>query len=175
MFLAGLWPFHSPRNKVSWLSHSNGLLFGKYGSIASAGVLKANPLQAESSCGLEIWLEPKLVDGEGTVLGFYWPDSGIVPFAIRQYRSGLELEKSSRDAKSATVVLSLIHILFWEFWYIWWIFLRHGFHVIQGCNPPDDIFLIALPFKLFGVRYIFDHHDAIPELYLCLLYTSRCV
>ena len=56
--------------------------------------------------------------------------------------------------------------LFWEFWYAWWIYLRHGFHVIQGCNPPDDIFLIALPFKLFGVKYIFDHHDAIPELYL---------
>jgi glycosyltransferase involved in cell wall biosynthesis len=55
--------------------------------------------------------------------------------------------------------------LFWEFWYTWWIYLRHGFHVIQGCNPPDDIFLIALPFKLFGVRYIFDHHDVIPELY----------
>lgn len=56
--------------------------------------------------------------------------------------------------------------LFLEFWYVWWIYLRHGFHVIQGCNPPDDIFLIALPFKLFGVKYIFDHHDAIPELYL---------
>jgi glycosyltransferase involved in cell wall biosynthesis len=56
--------------------------------------------------------------------------------------------------------------LFWEFWYVWWIYLRHGFHVIQGCNPPDDIFLVALPFKLFGVKYIFDHHDAIPELYL---------
>jgi len=55
--------------------------------------------------------------------------------------------------------------LFWEFWYVSWIYLRHGFHVIQGCNPPDDIFLIALPFKLFGVKYIFDHHDAIPELY----------
>jgi glycosyltransferase involved in cell wall biosynthesis len=55
--------------------------------------------------------------------------------------------------------------LFWEFFYSWWIFLRHGFHVIQGCNPPDDIFLIALPFKLFGVKYIFDHHDANPELY----------
>ncbi len=55
--------------------------------------------------------------------------------------------------------------LFWEFWYAWWIYLRHGFHVIQGCNPPDDIFLIALPFKLFGVKYIFDHHDANPELY----------
>ncbi len=56
--------------------------------------------------------------------------------------------------------------LFWEFFYTFWIYLRHGFNVIQGCNPPDDIFLIALPYKLFGVKYIFDHHDANPELYL---------
>ena len=56
--------------------------------------------------------------------------------------------------------------LFWEFLFTWWIFLARGFDVIQGCNPPDDIFLVALPFRLFGVRYIFDHHDAIPELYL---------
>jgi len=55
--------------------------------------------------------------------------------------------------------------LFWEFFYAWWIYLRHGFHVIQGCNPPDDIFLVALPFKALGVNYIFDHHDANPELY----------
>jgi glycosyltransferase involved in cell wall biosynthesis len=55
--------------------------------------------------------------------------------------------------------------LLWEFFYAWWIFLSRGFHVIQGCNPPDDIFLVALPFKLFGVKYIFDHHDANPELY----------
>ncbi len=55
--------------------------------------------------------------------------------------------------------------LFWEFLYTWLIYLRHGFQVIQGCNPPDDIFLIALPFKLLGVKYIFDHHDANPELY----------
>jgi glycosyltransferase involved in cell wall biosynthesis len=56
--------------------------------------------------------------------------------------------------------------LIWEFLYAWWIYFRRGFHVIQGCNPPDDIFLVALPFKLFGVKYIFDHHDANPELYL---------
>jgi glycosyltransferase involved in cell wall biosynthesis len=56
--------------------------------------------------------------------------------------------------------------LFWQFVYTWWIYLRRGFHVIQGCNPPDDIFLVALPFKLFGVKYIFDHHDANPELYI---------
>jgi glycosyltransferase involved in cell wall biosynthesis len=56
--------------------------------------------------------------------------------------------------------------LFWEMLYAWWIYLRRGFQVIQGCNPPDDIFLVALPFKLFGVKFIFDHHDVNPELYL---------
>lgn len=54
----------------------------------------------------------------------------------------------------------------WEVLYSWWIYLRRGFHVIQGCNPPDDIFLVAAPFKIFGVKYIFDHHDVNPELYL---------
>ncbi len=56
--------------------------------------------------------------------------------------------------------------LFWEFLYSWWIYFRRGFQVIQGCNPPDDIFLVALPFKLLRVKYIFDHHDVNPELYL---------
>jgi len=56
--------------------------------------------------------------------------------------------------------------LFWEVLYSWWIFLRRGFHVIQGCNPPDNIFLVALPFRLFGVKFVFDHHDVNPELYL---------
>ena len=55
--------------------------------------------------------------------------------------------------------------LFWEFLLSSWIFLRRGFQVIQGCNPPDDIFLVALPFKAFGVKFIFDHHDVNPELY----------
>ena len=63
-------------------------------------------------------------------------------------------------------ILEYASALFWQFLYSWWIYLRRSFHVIQGCNPPDDIFLVALPFKLFGVRYIFDHHDANPELYL---------
>ena len=56
--------------------------------------------------------------------------------------------------------------LLWEFVLAVWVFVTRGFQVIQGCNPPDNIFLIALAFKIFGVRYIFDHHDANPELYL---------
>lgn len=72
-----------------------------------------------------------------------------------------------REAKEAAgYLVEYACALFWQFLYSWWIFMRRGFHVIQGCNPPDTIFLIALPFKFFGVKYIFDHHDANPELYV---------
>ena len=43
---------------------------------------------------------------------------------------------------------------------------RHGFDVIHACNPPDLIFLIGLVYKLFGKRFLFDHHDLNPELYV---------
>jgi glycosyltransferase involved in cell wall biosynthesis len=47
----------------------------------------------------------------------------------------------------------------------WQVFLGRGFDTIHACNPPDLIFLVALPFKLIGCRFIFDHHDLCPELY----------
>lgn len=55
--------------------------------------------------------------------------------------------------------------LIWEWLFALWIYFRHGFDIIQGCNPPDTIVLVALPFKLMRVPYIFDHHDLSPELY----------
>jgi glycosyltransferase involved in cell wall biosynthesis len=40
-----------------------------------------------------------------------------------------------------------------------------GFDVIHACNPPDLFFLIGNFYKLFGKKFVFDHHDANPELY----------
>ena len=45
------------------------------------------------------------------------------------------------------------------------IWRARGFDVIQGCNPPDLIFLLALFYRPWGVRYLFDHHDVCPELF----------
>ncbi len=45
------------------------------------------------------------------------------------------------------------------------VYARTRFRVLQACNPPDTIFLIGVFFRLFGVRFIFDHHDLNPELY----------
>jgi glycosyltransferase involved in cell wall biosynthesis len=56
--------------------------------------------------------------------------------------------------------------LFWEFFLSLKIFFKRRFHVIHGCNPPDLIFLVALFYKIFGVKYVFDHHDINPELYI---------
>ncbi len=40
-----------------------------------------------------------------------------------------------------------------------------GFDVIQGCNPPDMLYLIARLYRPFGVSFLFDHHDVSPELF----------
>jgi glycosyltransferase involved in cell wall biosynthesis len=45
------------------------------------------------------------------------------------------------------------------------IFIKSGFDVIHAHNPPDTLFLVALPFKLLGKKFVFDHHDVCPELY----------
>lgn len=46
-----------------------------------------------------------------------------------------------------------------------WVAVRHGFDVIHVANPPDLLWLVAAPYRLFGKRFIFDHHDLVPELF----------
>ena len=92
---------------------------------------------------------------------------------VRIYRHPMPKEGST----PAGYIWEYSCALFWEFLYTAWVCLRYRIDVIQGCNPPDMIFLVAMPFRLLGIKYIFDHHDANPELYLSkfgrknLLYT----
>ena len=41
-----------------------------------------------------------------------------------------------------------------------------GFDVVHACTPPDFLLLAALPLRARGTRFVFDHHDLTPELYL---------
>jgi glycosyltransferase involved in cell wall biosynthesis len=45
------------------------------------------------------------------------------------------------------------------------VLVKRGFDVVHACNPPDLFFLIGGFYKLFGKKFVFDHHDANPELY----------
>ena len=51
--------------------------------------------------------------------------------------------------------------------YVLYIYIKHGFTIFHACNPTDTLWLLALPYKLFGVKFIYDQHDLCPELYLC--------
>ena len=65
-------------------------------------------------------------------------------------RLGLALEYAW--AMAALTVLTFV---------VW---LRRGFDIIHLHNPPDALFLIALPYKLAGKRLVYDQHDLVPEL-----------
>jgi glycosyltransferase involved in cell wall biosynthesis len=63
---------------------------------------------------------------------------------------------------------------FAEFAYCWvasaWLalkaYLRCPFQVIHACNPPDTFFALAMLFRPLGVKFVFDHHDLCPEMYV---------
>jgi glycosyltransferase involved in cell wall biosynthesis len=42
---------------------------------------------------------------------------------------------------------------------------RRRIDVIHACNPPDLLFLVALAMRRTGARFLFDHHDLVPELF----------
>jgi glycosyltransferase involved in cell wall biosynthesis len=39
------------------------------------------------------------------------------------------------------------------------------FDVVHACNPPDVLLLAARSLRRQGARFVFDHHDLVPELY----------
>ncbi len=47
-----------------------------------------------------------------------------------------------------------------------YIFVREGFDVIHAHNPPNSLFIVGTSYRLLGKKFVFDHHDLEPELYL---------
>lgn len=80
---------------------------------------------------------------------------------IHIYRHALPIEASG----ALGYAIEYAWALFWEFVLALRVLATRGFDAIHACNPPDTIFLIGGFFKLFGKRFIFDHHDINPELY----------
>jgi glycosyltransferase involved in cell wall biosynthesis len=47
----------------------------------------------------------------------------------------------------------------------WRLSRQERFDIVHACNPPDLLFLIALALRPTGARFLFDHHDLVPELF----------
>lgn len=56
--------------------------------------------------------------------------------------------------------------LFWTFWLTLWVLLRRGFDAIHSHSPPDLYVLIAMCYWPLGKKFVFDHHDISPEMYI---------
>jgi len=78
---------------------------------------------------------------------------------IYRYRLPLEASGGAGYALEYASAIAQMFILSWR------VLLTRGFDVVHACNPPDLLVLVAGFFKLFGKKFLFDHHDLAPELY----------
>ena len=114
-----------------------------------------------------VWLEARTLHAAGAKVTVICP-VGKEFTSHHEYLEGIHIYRHPLPFEAKGALGYLVEYgsaLFWESWLAWKVFFRHGFDVIHGCNPPDLIFLVALQFRLFGRRFLFDHHDINPELY----------
>jgi hypothetical protein len=98
ILVAGLWPFHVPENQVKWRDNDDGLEFGHYGSVLSTGTVPGNTLNDDSTGSIEIWLEPRFLASQHTILSFDGSDHPGTPFSLHQYKDALVLHQHNADS-----------------------------------------------------------------------------
>lgn len=113
-----------------------------------------------------VWLEAQALTAAGYQVSVICPKGPDDP--ARQVLDGVGIYKY-RPAPEANGLLGFVV----EFAYSWLrtallsvvVRRERGFDVIQACNPPDTYWLLALLWRVAGVRFVFDHHDLNPELF----------
>ena len=115
-----------------------------------------------------VWQEAQALHRAGWTVSVICPTNTDYPKAfeviddIAIYRHPLPPEGQGGMAYLREYSAALFH----EFRLLFKVHRERGFSIIQACNPPDLIFLAALPFKLIGKRFIYDQHDVSPELFI---------
>jgi glycosyltransferase involved in cell wall biosynthesis len=115
-----------------------------------------------------VWQEAQALHRAGWIVSVICPTNADFPKAfeviddIAIYRHPLPAEGRGALAYLREYSTALFH----EFRLLFKVHRERGFSIIQACNPPDLIFLAALPFKLMGKRFVYDQHDVSPELFI---------
>lgn len=112
---------------------------------------------------------------EATTLAANGYDVSVISPALKDYETpyekiaGVHVYRhplAQSDDTAVGYLKEYASALHWQFRLAFRIRRERGFDAIHACNPPDLIFIVAVVFKLlFGVKFLFDHHDLGPELY----------
>lgn len=114
-----------------------------------------------------VWQEARTLVGAGYRVSVICPKGKgyDAPFEVLDhveiYRHPLPLEADG----ALGYALEYGAALFWELALALHVWRKRGVDAVHACNPPDTIFLIGALFRLFGKKFVFDHHDINPELY----------
>jgi len=114
-----------------------------------------------------VWLESKTLTEHGYKVSVISPKSKeyikshevIDDISIYRYRIPFEAE--GKLSYVAEFLLAWLATAWLSLRVLW----REGFDVIQACNPPDTYFLLGRIYKLFGKKFVYDHHDLCPEMF----------
>ena len=114
-----------------------------------------------------VWQEARTLAAAGYQVSIICPkapgyEEGFVQIDgidIHRHRLPTEADGVLGYALEYSVALAM------EFWLSFKVLFGRGFDIIHACNPPDTIFLLGGFYKLFGKKFLFDHHDINPELY----------
>ena len=115
-----------------------------------------------------VWLEATALTEAGYLVSVICP-TGRGWNAPREMIDGIAIYRYPEPPEAHSGAVAYAKEYLSSLWH-WFALARvvwreRGFDVIQGCNPPDLIFLLALWYRLWGVTYVFDHHDVCPELF----------
>jgi len=115
-----------------------------------------------------VWLEATALYDAGYQVSVICP-TGRGWDQPREVIDGIHIYRYPEPPEAHSGALAYAREYLWSLWH-WFRLARlawyqRGFDVIQGCNPPDLIFLLAWWYRLWGVTYLFDHHDVCPELF----------
>ncbi|MGB5870154.1 MAG: glycosyltransferase family 4 protein [Albidovulum sp.] len=115
-----------------------------------------------------VWLEATSLQANGYDVAVICP-TGRGWDKLYEEIDGIHIYRYPEPVEAHSGAVAYAREYLWSLWH-WFRLARkvrreRGFDVIQGCNPPDLIFLLALWYRLRGVHYLFDHHDVCPELF----------
>ena len=115
-----------------------------------------------------VWLEAQALVAAGYEVTVISPRGRGGMAGRRETRDGIRILRYPQRAASGLsgyLIEYAPSMLFTAAWLLW-LRSRRRIDALHGCNPPDLFFLLGLLGRPFGARYVYDQHDANPELSL---------